>query len=157
MIDVVLLIAFLITAALLFKPVKGALLGALDDRSRKIRDELDGARQLHQDAKALLEKYQRQLAEGEKLAAEIRAHAEAERDRLETRLRQELEAALERRTEQAVERIAQEERQAVQEFRARVADVAVRSTRRLLTDKLGPEQGQKLIAGAIEDVGRKLA
>ena len=52
---------------------RSALLGALDAAREKIRSELDEAqRQLHEEAKALLAKYQRQLAEGEKLAGEIR-------------------------------------------------------------------------------------
>ena len=45
--------------------------------AEKIRSELDEAQRLHEEAKALLAKYQRQLHEGEALAAEIVAQAEA--------------------------------------------------------------------------------
>ena len=52
-----------------------------------IRTELDEAQRLHEEAKALLAKYQRQLHEGEKLAADIVAQAEAQRQRFEEKMR----------------------------------------------------------------------
>jgi F-type H+-transporting ATPase subunit b len=155
--ELVLLVALLLLIAGLWRPVKKALLGALDARGESIRRDLDEAQRLHEEAKGLLARYQRQLHEGETLAAEILEHAEAERNRLEARMRQEFEMAVERRTQQATDRIAQEEARALQEVRARAADLTVRTTRRLLTEQLGPEQAQQLIGGAIEEVGRKLA
>ena len=40
-----------------------------------------------------------------------------------------------------MERIAQEENRALQEVRSRAADLAIRTTRRLLADKVGAERG----------------
>jgi F-type H+-transporting ATPase subunit b len=56
-----------------------------------------------------------------------------------------------------MERIQQEESQAVQEVRARAADLAVRTTRRILTQKVGQNEAQAMVKGAIEEVSRKLA
>ena len=64
---------------------------------------------------------------------------------------------MKRRTEHAMERIAQEESTPWPEVRGRAADLAVRTTRRLLTEKLGAGRGAGLIRSAIEDVTRKLA
>jgi F-type H+-transporting ATPase subunit b len=155
--EIVLLIALIILVVVLWRPAKRALIGALDARGEAIRRELDDARRLHEEAKGLLAKYQRQLQEGEALAAEILEHAEAERSRLEARLRQDFEQTVQRRTQQAMDRIAQEETRALQDVRARAADLTVRTTRRLLAEQLGPDQAQRLIAGSIEEVGRKLA
>ena len=150
-------VALIILIVALWKPASRGILGALDARSERIRQELDDARRLHEEAKALVAKYQRQLHEGEELAAEILERAETESARLETRMREDFDATVKRRTQQALDRIAQEEQRALMEVRSRAADLAVRTTRRLLTEKLGPKDAQQLIGSAIEDVSRKLA
>lgn len=157
MLELMLLIALVILIVLVWKPFKKNVLGALDQRAERIRAELDEAQRLHQEAKGLLAKYQGQLQEGEKLASEIIERAEAERARLETRLRAEYDLAVKRRTDQAMERIEQEEQKALAEVRARAADLAIRTTRQLLTERLGAAEAQGVIRNAIQDVERKLA
>lgn len=157
MLELILLVCLVLLVAVVWKPAKRAILGALDGRAEKIRHDLDEAQRLHEEAKAMLAKYQRQLQEGEKLAADITADGEKQRQRFEARMRTDYETALKRRTELAMERISQEESQAVQEVRARAADLAIRTTRRILTDKVGEGEAQALVTGAIEEVRRKLA
>ena len=157
MLELVLLVALIILVIAVWKPFKKNVLGALDTRAERIRAELDEAQRLHEEAKGLLAKYQRQLHEGEKLAADIVTQAESERARLEQRMRADFDAAVKRRTEQAMDRIAQEEQKAVADVRARAADLAVRTARRLLTEKLGEKEAQAMIRSSIEDVSRKLA
>ena len=123
----------------------------------KIRSDLDEAQRLHEEAKTLLAKYQRQLHEGEKLAADILAQAEEQRQRFEDKMRADYDLAEKRRTDLAMERIAQEEARAVKEVRSRAADLAIRATRRLLVDRVGTGEAQTLVQGAIEEVKRKLA
>jgi F-type H+-transporting ATPase subunit b len=72
-------------------------------------------------------------------------------------MRSDYDAAVKRRTEQAMDRIAQEEQRALSEVRARAADLAVRTARRLLTERVGQSEAQGLIQGAIRDVSRRLA
>ena len=157
MLELVLLVALVILVVALWKPAKRMVLGTLDGRSERIRAELDEAQRLQEEAKVMLAKYQRQLHEGENLAADIVAQAGAERARLEQKMRADFDAAVKRRTEQAVERIAQEEQKALAEVRARAADLAVRTARRLLTERVGEREAQAMVRGAIEDVSRKLA
>ena len=157
MLELLLLVCLIILVVLVWKPAKKAVLGALDGRAEKIRNDLDEAQRLHDEAKALLAKYQRELGEGEALAADIVAQAKAQRRRFEEKMREDLDVAMRRRTELAMERIAQEESQARHEVRSRAADLAIRATRRLLSEKVGPGEAQGLIQGAIEEVRRKLA
>ena len=157
MLELVLLIALVILGFLLWKPFKKNVLGTLDARAERIRHELDEAERLHEEAKALLAKHQTGLEEGEKQAADIRARAEAETERLRARLMREYEAAVERRTRQAEERIEQEEAKAIAEVRARAAQLAVRATRRLIEERLGDDAADRVMQSAIEDVTRKLA
>lgn len=157
MIELVLLVCLVLLVVLIWKPVKKVVFGTLDARADKIRNELDEAQRLHEEAKSLLAKYQRQLHEGEKLAADILAQAETQQRRFEEKMRADYDLAVKRRTELAMERIAQEESQAVQEVRTRAADLAIRATRRLLVDKIGDTEAQNLVQGAIGEVERKLA
>ena len=162
MLEFLLLVCLIILVVLIWKPTKKAVMGALDSRAEKIRSDLDEAQRLHEEAKALLAKYQRQLGEGEALAAEIAAQAETQRQRFETKMRADFELAVKRRTELALERIAQEENRALrslalQDVRGRAADLAIRATRRLLADNVGASEAQSLIRGAIEEVKAKLA
>lgn len=157
MLELVLLICLILLVVLVWKPVRNGLLGTLDARAEKIRHDLDEAQRLHEEAKAMLAKYEGQLQEGEKLAGEITAQAETQRERLEAKMRTDYETALKRRTELAMERIEQEEARAMQEVRARAADLAVRTTRRLLTERIGNQEAQAMVKSAIAEVDRKLA
>jgi F-type H+-transporting ATPase subunit b len=157
MLELILLICLIILVALVWKPIKQNVLGALDSRAEKIRSELDEAQRLHEEAKALLARYQRQLHEGERLAADILADAEAQRKRFEEKMRADADHAIKRRTETALERIAQEEVRAVQEVRTRAADLAIRTTRRVLTERVGGDEAQGLVQNAIQEVRRTLA
>lgn len=157
MLELMLLLAMIILIVLVWKPFKQNVLGALDARAEKIRTELDEAQRLHEEAKTLVAKYQRQLHDGEKLAADILAQGEAQRQRFEEKMKADGEAAIARRTDLAMERIAQEEQRALQEVRARAADLAIRTTRRLLIERVGQQEAQKMVQNGIEEVRRKLA
>ncbi len=150
-------VALIILALLVRKPFREHVLGALDARAEQIRRELDEAERLHEEAKALLAKYQRQLHEGEHLAREILERAEAEQRRLEAKAREEFKLLTERRTQQALERIAQEEARAVQEVRARVAELAVKATRELLAERLQGPLVEDLMRKAVREVEAKLS
>ena len=157
MLELVLLICLILLVVLVWKPVRNGLLGTLDARAEKIRHDLDEAQRLHEEARAMLAKYEGRLHEGEQLAGEIVAQAETQRVRLEAKMRADYETAFKRRTEMAMERIQQEETRALQEVRARAADLAVRTTRRLLTERIGDQEAQAMVKSAISEVGRKLA
>ena len=151
-----LLISLIILVALVWKPFKLHVLGGLDKRGQAIRNELDEAKRLHEEAKELLARHRRQLHEGESLAADIEARAKSETERLQARLKTEFDQLVERRTQQAEERIAQEEARALADVRARAADLTVATTRRLLTEKLGGDAAQRVMQASIGEVTKKL-
>lgn len=156
MIEFWLLVALVILGAAVWRPVRDRVLPALDARAAKIRADLEEAQRLHEEAKALLAKYQRQLHEGERLAADIVRRAEGEQRRLEERMKADFEALVARRTRQAEERIQQEEARALARVRATTAELAVGATRRVLAERVGPEEGRAILARALEDVQKKL-
>jgi F-type H+-transporting ATPase subunit b len=68
----------------------------------------------------------------------------------------ELAAALKRREQQALDRIAQAEAQALAEVRNLAADLAVAATQKILTEKLDPAKAQSLVSDAIAELPRRL-
>jgi len=156
LVELLLVLSLAVLAALVWKPLRRSILGGLDDHARRIRAELEEARRLHEEAKALLARHQRMLHEGEALARDILARAEEEVERLERRAREEFEELVARRRRQAEERILQERNRAVAEIRARTVEVAVAATRGVLAERLGEARGRELLDRAVDEVARRL-
>src|SRR2546427_11746813 len=117
------LLAVLIFAAAVWKPMRRAIVGGLDERSARIRAELDEARKLREEAEQLLAQYRRQQQEAAAQAEAIVAHAREEAERIAAQSASDLEAALARRQRLAEERIAQAEQKATAEIRAVAVDI----------------------------------
>ncbi len=151
-------LALIILGVVIWKTgMHNMILGALDGHASKVRNELEEAKKLHEEATSLLAEHQQKLAGGEDQAKKIAAQAEAETKRLMERHEDNLKASLKRREELAMARIAQEEAKALQEVRNRTADLAIRTTGRLLTDTMAGTQGKSLLDDAIGEVSQKLA
>ncbi|MCC9624548.1 F0F1 ATP synthase subunit B [Thalassospira sp. MA62] len=134
-----------------FKAVKG-ISAALDKRAGKISDELDEAQRLREEAQELLANYQAKQREALKEADEIRAHAKAEADRMLETAEAELNASLKRREQQAMDRIANLEAQAIADVRAHVAEVATQATTALVSDKVSGAKADELVNSAIAEI-----
>jgi F-type H+-transporting ATPase subunit b len=158
MLELLLLLALIVLGVIMYRVgAHRMLVGVLDDHAAKVKAELDEAKRLREEAQGMLAEQRRKLAGGEHQAQAIASQAKTESERMVERHRRELEASLSRRTEQALERIAQEEARALQEVRSRAATLAVRTTARLLGERLEGERGQALLDDAIVEIGRKLA
>jgi F-type H+-transporting ATPase subunit b len=149
-------VAFVAFIVVLFRPVKRMLLGALDARAAKIRNELDEAVRLREEAQALLARYERQQSEAAEEARGILEHAKEEAGRHSKEAAEALEAALERRRQQALDRIARAEQDAVAEVRGTAVDLAVRAARQLIAERLDEKAQAALVDDAIEDLDKKL-
>lgn len=129
---------------------------ALDDRADKIRQELDDARRLREEAQAVLADYQRKAREAEDEARGIIEQARREAEALENETEVKLKESLERRTRLAEEKIARAEAQAVSEVRSRAIDVAVSATESILREKTAGEKGNALIEEGIRKLSGRL-
>lgn len=136
--------------------VPGRVAMGLDKRAERIRAELDEARQMRDEAQALLAEYQRRRREAEAEAEEIVAQAKAEAERLTAETNRALEEMIERRTRAAEAKIAQAEAQAVAEVRSIAVDVALAAAGRVLAEQAAGAAGTGLLDAAIADVKAKL-
>lgn len=149
-------VSFLIFVAfVLWKGLKPTL-GALDARADKIKQELDDAQRLREDAQKLLAEYQRKERDAASEAEAMLAHAREEAGRLREKAAEDLKASMARREAQALDRIAQAEAQAEADVRAEAVNLAVAATRHLLAGKLDAKQADKLIDQSIKELPGKL-
>jgi len=149
-------VAFVIFVVLAWRPLKKAMVTALDDRTERIRRDIDEAARLREEAQALLAGYKRKQRDATAEAEEILNHARTEAERFKEQAATDLENLLARREQQAMDRIAQAEAQATAEVRALAVDLAVAATRRLLTDNAGGDTAARLIDDSIQQIGDKL-
>ena len=143
-------------ALILYLKVPGKLLSQLDARADRIRNELEEAKRLREEAQALYAEYQRKAEEAAKEADDIVSHAREESQRLAEKMRADLEASLERRKAQAEAKIAQAEQHAVEEVRNRAVDIATAAAASILREEMKGDAGQALIDNAISGINRHL-
>ncbi len=150
-------VAFVIfVGVLIYVGVHKKVVDALDQRSARIKAELDGARRLREEAEQLLAAYQKKRSEAEREAAAIVTEAQAEAERTAAEARGKMEEFVARRTKLAETKIAQAEAQALADVRAAAADAAVAAAEKILTQAAKGKVAEDLIAQGIADVKAKL-
>jgi len=155
--DFWILVSFVIFMGLLiWKRVPGMVLAALDARAEKIKQQLDEAQKLREEAQALLSEYERKRKDAEKEAESIVTQAKAEAETYATETRAKLEDSMARRTKMAEDKIAQAEAEAVKEVRSVAADVAIAAATSVLTDATKGTKGDKLIDDSIALIKTRL-
>ena len=149
-------VAFVVFVVLVFKPIKGALIGGLDTKIAEIRQEVEEAEKLREEAQSLLANYQRQQRQAIQDAEAIVAHAKEEAERHRAEADEAMKDMVRRQEEQAREKIAQAEAAAILEVRSMSVELAMAAAEKLLADRLAGEEGSRLIDNSIEDIPRKL-
>ena len=150
-------LAFIVfVAGLGYLGVHRMIAKSLDERSGRIKAELDEARKLKEEAAQLLADYQRKRQEAEGEAQQIIAGAKAEAERLAAEAKTKIEEFVARRTKMAETKIAQAEAQATADVRSAAADAAVAAAEKILTQETKGKLASELVAKGIEDLRSKL-
>ena len=132
------------------------VLKALDNRSGRIKAELDDARRLKDEAAKVLAEYKARRASAEREAEEIVSSAKAEAQRIATEAKAKMEDFVARRTKTAESKIALAEAQALADVRAAAADAAVQAASTILSKSVKGEVADDLLAKGIAEVRQKL-
>jgi F-type H+-transporting ATPase subunit b len=150
-------IAFVIfIGVLIYVGVHKKIIEALDHRAIRIKNELDEARKLRDEAAALLAEYQKKQREAEREAAAIVAEAKAEAVRVAAESHAKVEEFVARRTKLAETKIGQAEAQALADVRAAAAEAAVAAAEKILRATTKGDIADKLVVRGIQDVKAKL-
>ena len=146
----------LFVGILVYLKVPGMLTGALDERAKKISDDLDQARELREEAQVLLATYQRKQRDALKEAEEIIAHAKEEAMREAEQAEKKLEEAIARRQQAALNKIALAEAQAENEVRHTAIDIAIAAATTVVAQQVRGDRADALFDTAIQDLRRHL-
>jgi len=151
------LVALIIfVAILLYMRVPAMMSKALDARAERIKNELEEARRLREEAQQLLAEYQRKRREAEQEAKDLVDAAKREAKLIVSDAKEKTEEYVSRRTALAEQKIAQAERDAVNEVRARAVDVAIAAAGKLLAEKVDSKAGAELFKASLQDVKTRL-
>ncbi len=150
------LVAFVIFIVSVAKPAWRTITGQLDARADSIRDDLEEAERLREEAQKMLGEAERKQRDSFKHAAEIVSAARGQAKRLTEEARGALAGAIERRMRHAEERIEQAEAQALAEVRAAATEIALHTTRILLAENLSDEDRAKLADSSIGELPERL-
>lgn len=150
-------VAFVIFLAVLWRlGVHRKAIQSLDQRAKRIADELDEARKLRDEAQAILAESEKKRREAEREAQDIITGAREEAERVAAEAKAKAEEFVARRTQMAQQKIAQAESQAVAEVRAAAAEAAVSASQRILGRTVQGKVADDLISQGIRDVKTKL-
>jgi F-type H+-transporting ATPase subunit b len=147
---------FIFIGVVIYMKVPGMIAKALDERAAKIRNDLDDARRLREEAQQLLVEFQKKRKEAEKEAADMVAAAKRESDLIIEEAHKKTEEYVARRAALAEQKIGQAERDAVNEVRSIAVDVATEAARKLLAGKLDEKTSAELFRDSLTAVQSKL-
>jgi len=146
------IVTFLVLLALLAKFAWRPLLEALDRRQERIRNALEDAdrarRELERLQQESLKIMQQARIEAESIVTQTRADAERLREELKHKAKDEADNIL----RNAQQQIQLQTRQAIQEIRHEVADIAVLLASKLLERNLAKEDNARLIDDTLKQI-----
>lgn len=147
---------FIFCGLLIWKGVPGMITSALDARAERIKNQLDEAQKLREDAQAMLAEYERKRKDAEKEAQGIVDQAKSEAENFAVEARAKLKESMARRTKMAEDKISQAEAQAIKEVRAAAADLAITAATTMVGEAAKGAKGNKLIDESIALIKTRL-
>jgi F-type H+-transporting ATPase subunit b len=146
-----LVVAFAVLYLLMAKVALPRLGRVIEDRRRRLDDDLEKAAQMKAEAEAVIAAYEKALAEAR---AQAQATVKATNDRLAAEAAERLRlagAAIAERTEAAERRIAEARNAAMVSVRDIAADVAQAMTERLTGSALDPTRARAAVDAAMAE------
>ena len=145
-------VGFVVFIALVWRKAGAAIGGMLDERSAKIRANLEEAKTLRDEAVAELKTYQRLHREAADEAKAIVKAAEATADRIRETAEKKAVAAVKRREQQADAKIKAAEASMIAELRDRAASLAIATASEIITTKLDEKSSFALVDKATAEI-----
>lgn len=137
---------------LAYMKVPAMIAKSLDDRADAIKNQLEEARALREEAQQLLAEYQRKRKDAEKEAAEMVTAAEKEAANIVEEAKTSTAEYVKRRQALAEQKIAQAEREAVAEVRSSAVDIAILATGKLVGDSVDAKTASGLFKSSLEEI-----
>lgn len=150
-------LAFFLFFAVFGRKLVNAVLGILDKRSLAIKQELEEASRLRQEAEAMLADANTKRQAALQDAQAMLDNARSEAQRVGEAARAEAASSATRREHMALDRIAAAEKAAVSDVRLAAAELAGRAAERILAESFSADADAALIDRAIQGLPAALA
>ena len=155
--EIVVAIGFVIFLGILvYYGVPGMVTKMLDARAVRIKQELDEARALRDEAQTLLAGYERRQKEVKAQAEDIVTAAKAEAEKAAEAAKEEIRNSGARRLKTATEQIAAAEQSAIRQIKDQAVTVAVAAAGDVMRERMKADDANRLIDSSIAEVGEKL-
>jgi F-type H+-transporting ATPase subunit b len=142
---IVQLIAFAVFVLLFWKFALGPVTNMLDRRREAIRESMEAAQRIEKELAATQARNEEVLIEARKEAQEILASARASSEQTLARAREQTQVQADEIIEKARATIEAERRQAWEELRHDVADLAIAAATKIVRHELNPQEQARLI------------
>ncbi|MBL8885881.1 MAG: F0F1 ATP synthase subunit B [Phycisphaerales bacterium] len=139
------ILVFLFVIAVLGAKVWPAISSGLDDRSNKIRSEIEAAEKARKQAAEALAQYEASLAQARTEAAKLIEQTKAQQSQLAAELRAKSEIELNAMRERAVKEIQQAKQAAVAELYTDATNLATMVAGKILKREINPQDQQRLV------------
>jgi F-type H+-transporting ATPase subunit b len=138
-----------------WKKVHHAIAKALDDKIALIRDQLAEAEALRKEAEALKTEYEKKAKSVDKDRKALIERAKHEADEIVAKAKTDAETLIGRRTRMAEDKIAAEERAAIEQLRGAAADAAARAAAKLISERHDAATDARLVDQAIREISSR--
>jgi len=150
-------LAFIIVTAFLFKPVWKSITQALDQQTNSIRERIERAQKLHEEARELLSEYQKKINEAENEIKNINTKTRKEIKNIKEEANKKLDENIKRKKTQVNDRILQSEKQAIDEIKNITIDLSLKATEEIINNKMIQDKHKTLIDQSIQKLDLKLS
>ena len=141
-----------VIAIIVWKRVPAAIGRALDAKIAQIREQLAEAESLRKEAEALKAEYAAKAKSADKDRDALLERARHEALDIVAKAKSDAEALVGRRTRMAEDKIAAEERAAIEQLRAAAAEAAAKAAARLIAERHDAATDEKLVNQAIKEI-----
>ena len=139
------MVVFLLAFGFLYLKVWPKILGGLEDRDQKIRQEIANAEEAREKANATLAEYERELASARQEANDLIAQARADAKAVAKDLHDRNEAQLVEMKQRATRDLESAKRAAITDLHAEAASLAADIAARILKREITAEDQQRLV------------
>lgn len=147
------LVAFIIFISLvIFFKVPGIIAKLLDDKIQIIKNDLDQARKLKEDANTLLADYERKIESAKEEAIEIITRSEISAKSYEENSNKKSEELISRIEKQSLERIRQAEKSAISKISEEMINKSVNISEKIIKKNMSDKNSNQLFNGSLEQI-----
>ena len=141
---------------LIYFKIPNQIIKILDDRSKKIKDELDEAKRLREEAQTILSEFQKKNTEAEQTAKTIIDNAKKLAKNYEKEAKEKFDQNVVRKKKLLDEKLNRLESDAINQIKDNITDIVLETVKSSVKgSNIKPKVSQDIIDQGIEQIGKK--